>query len=822
MEEGSGSPKGDDSILDYIDSGEEMDTAEVAGSVIGENILVGGEGGFKPSGALGTHRDFSFSDLAGEINLMGSLTEQDLVGAPWFTPPSVKCFELDRTFKHTMENLSVFTADQTAIASKNYLRFKKFVVGGDFGALPHSGDVKLPLWNINRTSFSNVVTLWDENSGSFLKKIPEKCNSPYPSLSFIGQSCKCSSGPAKITHDFRMDTPAILLIGDESIPPILGCLGTHCPLVIRVPGGGDFSCLVEIFKSTFFPTKPGGTNLPPNSIVYICLNSMLHSCPPQMLIFKLVELINTLGEILERSINLKNIQFIPLVFPCPDTLSGTKFHLRITELIEILKTVRGEVDGKIGELLFTGFSWAISYPTSIVWQEKTVANITCENVYIPPCKFLGLPNGLNVLGGKIPKLTKTAPNSPACNLSLNASVECNLWNFLGLSLNEISPTHTLPCLRSLKASYIMGGRACENNQFFEEQLDNPSKKPDGLIIVGHSLGKRLKDKLEREHGFCDIEIFSPKPKQITSNVLDETFAKMVGESQILRNTGNHVIIICCLGNSLFKTEKGLEKEFNVTHVNKRLHLSGQVMPISDEEFFKLLVDTKDFAESLQGMVEKIVIIPPIPRHFNRCCENYKHFNSKYSGFNFVSDVRDWGVFMSQSSLFNRNSECPILVPALTSIFGADLTNSKLLGKDDVHLAEKSLDILAQAMSQLVEMGGESGSSNLLLNNDIPANLSLSLWKDSYRKSFKPLTKVIIAPPPRGGDDESSGTKGQNRKHRSTRPYNRRQSHGTHRGVFGRGGFGRFRGGPEYELETFHWPNAGYNYNRPGNYRPGPY
>ena len=184
---------------------------------------------------------------------------------------------------------------------------------------------------------------------------------------------------------------------------------------------------------------------------------------------------------------------------------------------------------------------------------------------------------------------------------------------------------------------------------------------------------------------------------------------MVGDSQILRNAGSHTIVICCLGNSLFKTEKGLEKEFNVTHANGRLHLSGQVMPINDDEFFKLLLDIKAFAESLQGMVEKIVIIPPLPRHFNRCCENYMHFNSKYNGIEFVSDVRDWVVFMSQSSLFSRAPECPILIPALTSIFGPNLTNSKLVGKDDVHLAEQSMDILVHAMSQLVMVGKGTGA-----------------------------------------------------------------------------------------------------------------
>ena len=405
MEQEGGHLPSEELLLDYLESGDEMDTEEAKGDVNDKNYLTGGEGGVKPSGLLDVSRDFCFSELAGEINSMRNLTEQDIIGAPWFSQPIVKSFEPDRSFKFTLENLSIFTGDQIAMSSRNLLRFKKFAVGGEFGTLPHSGDAKLPLWNINRTCFSNVVTLWDETTRSFLKRTPEKCIFPYPSLSFTGQSCKCSAGPAKTPHDFCTDKPTILIIGDESVPPTLGCLGTHCPMIIRVPGGGDFSCLPEIFKATFFPTKPGGTNLPSNTIVFICLNSMLSSCSTQMFIFKLVELINTLGEILEKSSKLKNIPFIPLVFPCPNSTSGSILHLRITELIEVLKTVRGEVDGNLGKLLFTGFSWAMSYPNSITWQEKTVANLNSENVYIPPCKFLGLPEGLNVLGGKIPKLT---------------------------------------------------------------------------------------------------------------------------------------------------------------------------------------------------------------------------------------------------------------------------------------------------------------------------------------------------------------------------------------------------------------------------------
>ena len=70
-------------------------------------------------------------------------------------------------------------------------------------------------------------------------------------------------------------------------------------MIICMPGGGDFAGLKTIFEHTFFPTKQGRTNLPQNSVVFISLTSMLLTCPVQMYVIKLVEIINTLVGILE-------------------------------------------------------------------------------------------------------------------------------------------------------------------------------------------------------------------------------------------------------------------------------------------------------------------------------------------------------------------------------------------------------------------------------------------------------------------------------------------------------------------------------------------
>ena len=742
-------------LLDYEDEHEGMEVGE--GKVVcdggdSKETVLGGRVDSRPSDSRAFNSDISFSELQGELNLLGKYNLcQDLAGAEWLTCPSISTFIIDKSFKYTKDSLKVFCAPQTEIFSTNLLRFKKYAFEGDFGSLPkfsHS-PTEIPLWNINKTSFSNLVSLWEGSSQSFMKKLPEHCHTPVASLSFSGQSCKCSRGPIKAPHDFKNGSPVVVVVGDDYVPPTLGCMGT-CPLIVRVPGGGDFECLKQIFADTFFPKKLGGTHLPANSIVYISLNSMLWTCPVQMYIVKLIEIINSLGDLLELSQNAKNIRFIPLVLPCPNTISGSKFHSRQTEFIEILKTVRAEVDGKHGMLLYTGFFWAVTTQTNFQLFEPDTGIFSYENTYIPPCKYLGIPNGLNVLGGSEIKLTKTAMPSPICSYSLNASTESCFWGKIGELLNISAPEINFPKQKDINASFIMGGRMLEDEDFFNKTLESPKFTPEGLIVIGHSLGKKLKAKLETEWGFSDSEIFSPLPKQLSVKSLTDIHNEIVLNSGFLGKKST--IIICCLGNSLLKPRNGFEKDFSVKFSEqkiekgtnqKALHITGQVLSISDVEFHNLLLLVKEFAESLGGMVEKVILIPPIPRHFHRCCNDFTHFNSDFNAKDFVSDVRDWGLFMAQSKLFDRQGNCPIIVPALTSIFGAEITNSNLVCKDGVHLTEKNLELLTQAVVELV--GDRSNSSSMLLENNIPTNVHISHWKSAFRKKFAPLTPIAIAP-----------------------------------------------------------------------------
>ena len=148
-------------LLDNDDDEEEgMDLGKGKESCNGESFDIegqGGEVGSRPSDFGVFNRDITFSDLRGEINLLGPIPlEQDKTGAEWLKLPPVQTFQIDISFKHTLKNLSVFCATQAEVQSNNRIRFKKYANPSEYSSFPCYANLEtpIPIWTKTATLFS--------------------------------------------------------------------------------------------------------------------------------------------------------------------------------------------------------------------------------------------------------------------------------------------------------------------------------------------------------------------------------------------------------------------------------------------------------------------------------------------------------------------------------------------------------------------------------------------------------------------------------------------------------------------------------------------
>ena len=172
--------------------------------------------------------------------------------------------------------------------------------------------------------------------------------------------------------------------------------------------------------------------------------------------------------------------------------------------------------------------------------------------------------------------------------------------------------------------------------------------------------------------------------------------------------------------------------------------------------------------------------------------------------------------MAQSKMFNRYGPCPTYVPALTSIFGTDVSNANLVGADGVHLTERNLTLLSKAIAKLVS--DESTSSDLLLENKIPNKIHLSHWKACFRKKFPFFTPVVTVTHPLEGTETASLKRADKKEQNSL--------HGVQKNKYKRkrGAQAHNRG---HRAGFFPFPNFHSQYNQyfgpPAiGYRPRPY
>ena len=390
------------------------------------------------------------------------------------------------------------------------------------------------------------------------------------------------------------------------------------------------------------------------------------------------------------------------------------------------------------------------------------------DLFFPACSYSGFEKSFFSKGGDCVKVAQQLPQSPDFPSALSANCEVLLWNKFGEILK--ADGFDFPDIEEISLQYIMADRMKENRSFFTRFVSVTPSTETGIIVIGNSFAKSICASLSADHGFKRVERFEIRDSSLSTSYLDSLLDDIRSKSKVLDQDATLVFV--GFGNSLLKARQGFE--LKVIHRNPT-HIYGQASQISDQEFQTMIENVSAFVSKL-GV--RCVLIPPLPRHFSRCCVDMYHFDRDFDGTEFVADVRDWGIFMAQSKIVRPTDQSKISIPHLASIFGTDLFQSNLTGKDGVHLKDSFQKCLNIGIADMIRAGAAGSSVPHVLPASIPADISLACWKPAFRGKFRNdfpdivVTSKPLALFPAGGKVKSAVGRGRSTGNRS-RPYGNR-------------------------------------------------
>ena len=156
-----------------------------------------------------------------------------------------------------------------------------------------------------------------------------------------------------------------------------------------------------------------------------------------------------------------------------------------------------------------------------------------------------------------------------------------------------------------------------------------------------------------------------------------------------------------------------------------IHLTTQVSGITPEEFGVIADSVFAFLKKLDFQA---IVIPPMPRHFTRCCVHLDHFDTSFDGRIFVQATIIYGIFLARSLRFETSpGGKTFFTPHLGSIFGEKLFDFRFTEPDGVHPTESNLKILSDSIADLVRCINVGIPAPHLLPRSIPEALTLGEW-----------------------------------------------------------------------------------------------
>ena len=660
----------------------------------------------------------------------------------FYAMPSFTKSELN-TFQHFNEkDLTPDLIRKEYLYSRATSEMKFYAADGLSGNLCESVtlDFDLPPWNLNfPEKFPSTIVLWDINVWKPVPLDKATRGISFPTTSFYGRDCRCSKGPNKKSHGLKVNSSPVIILGDEFIPPFLGCQGNRCPMILRSPYTGDLEDLLTFAKNVFTRKDRDFTNPPTGSVFLISANSLLLSSDTQVYFAMLFDFINKLGVHLE-SVYGRSYTILPLIVPFSVAFSGATVFHRLGEAIDTLRILRGELDQRNRSLLDATLDWC--RPDKVPTPDQILSKL----VFIPACKYSGLMKPLMTKPNRSIPTPPLSAISPSFETSCKSSSEVLFWSGLGSNLARLGVD--FPDEKELSYSYAMAGRASEDRPFFTKHIAVTPISDRPVIVIGQSIAASLANDLRNVSGFRTVEFFKIKNSDLSTDSLESLRTEIVLNSQVLFE--EPIVIFCGFGNSLLKAKQGhtlVAYPGNVSARDNPMHLKTQVLGIHPDEFGSRADHVFDFLCQLDYQT---IIIPPMPRHFTRCCAHIDHFDSDFEGTKFVESTIIFGIFMSRSLRYaSSKSGKKFFVPHLGSIFGDQIFDQRFTSADGVHPSGPNLKVFVESIADLVRCINVGVPAPYVLPRGIPANLSLSAWFPEFiRLHGSDMPKVTSKKDPR--------------------------------------------------------------------------
>ena len=205
-----------------------------------------------------------------------------------------------------------------------------------------------------------------------------------------------------------------------------------------------------------------------------------------------------------------------------------------------------------------------------------------------------------------------------------------------------------------------------------------------------------------------------------------------------RPAENDVVIFGCISNTVLKSSDG--SELNFYKDGGKIHIEGPATLISDCEFQEKLELLHSMANRITGVIHqcKILIVPILPRHFDRCCAHFQHFGSP--GPTLVSTLRDWSIFMSRFKHNTVDDQVQVFTLSLDKIFGRNIWQGDFTSPDGIHLNHTGIALLASAIN--------FGTTNTNIETitepqSIPVGVKVSKWRQEFRMNNPDLEHISV-------------------------------------------------------------------------------
>ena len=576
----------------------------------------------------------------------------------------------------------------------------------------------------------------------------------------------------------------MILIGDNYLPPIVGCCEGRntCPLVVRVDREPPVRVL-QILRD-IFGRGAGQTQISRNSLIFVSVQGALHYMDAGAYLASIFRLMDELDRHLRQVIGVGagkggRWEIHPFIFPYE--FSGDRFGEEASKVHLFLQTLRNRMR-VLGEPFGACLRVHEAFESAMETGKKDFCSPD-ELVGGAPVSRYGIQGdffakttehtpsflGIDPVRGHDDLLVNVESQRTTSQGSriVAVKIQVEFWDkFFDLikdklifgdegQANANSNKPRRPSRNSIALGALRSGGLTEEERVWVSEEAGPYCRPTrstkftpSVICVGNSQFKHLAADLTAslKGKVKSVKHVHPGSSPVTNSSAD-IIAHRVNELQLAPE--ETLILISVISNSMVLNEA----ENKVNH--DTTHLFADAEPASFSRFEQYIDVDVAVVKKLTAMGYGCVVFGPFPRYFYSCCPRPNHMRADFDHLDLVTKIREFNSYCGRvlTHEWPEEGEGRFMGHIHAErIFGPQTWTSDLISFDRVHLSNKARTTLTEAVTQLV-LDVSEGSDLAEWTEAIPVDNfegGFEAWCIEYREIHANRIPPIVIPPlPRG-------------------------------------------------------------------------